>query len=325
MIKLLPLFFLCFLSQAMVAQDSTITAADKAILDSMLKQDVFFKMLTEAQKPSSFATLSVTAGNSYFSAYNRRINSSQLESYLVITPSAGYFHKSGLGLSVAAFHVNNKTQPGFYQFSISPSFQWAGSDDFSATVNYTRFFRRNGYEALATPLQHELFGSIFLKKPWIQPGIALSYSKGSSTTYQKIDTVLNNIRRMFTDTLYSKSSNFAFSAFIQHSIEFYQVLHKNDALSFLPQLSLNAGSNSYAETHENPFFTKLKSRPRFKNVGSLQQNSSFGIQSVSFSLDINYIIGKFALRPQAFVDYYLPSSTDQKFSGMYSVEISYTF
>ena len=98
-------------------------------------------------------------------------------------------------------------------------------------------------------------------------------------------------------------------------------------MAVTPQLMLNAGSQRYSETHQNPFFTRLQSTgfDRFKNLGRFNENSGFSLQSAGFNLNVNYVTGDFGFEPQVYLDYYIPSTTDKRFTAVYSLTISYTF
>ena len=322
--KLLIVIF-CLSGLQAFSQDSTLTDAEKKTLDSMISNDVFLQMLQESGGQESYWEVGISVSNAYFSSRNKRINSSQIETKAVFTPSVSYYHKSGLGISGAAYLINDNGRSDFYQYSITPSYSLQTDRYINASISYTRFFRKKGYEEITTPIQNEIYGSAYLKKPWIQPGLSLGYSQGKSTTYKTIDTVFNNIRRILNDTLKISNANFSAAVYVQHSFEYFKILGKKDAVSIMPQLSLNMASNRYSETHRNPFLTRLKARPRFKNAGSLQQDADFGLQSVSMNLDIHYLVGKFSFKPQAYIDYYLPSTTDNRFSSTFSFSVLHSF
>jgi len=327
MLKVTGTIFLLLLLYSGHAQKTTFTEAEKASLDSMFRDDEFVNMLKTALAPRSYFLLGAGIGNSYFSTKNKELNASQLESKPVFTPSISYLHKSGLGITVTAFLAEFNGQSNFYQYSLSPSYSLAKNKKVSATVNLTHIFTRKGYEGFASPIQNEFYGNIYLKKPWLQPGISLGLSGGKYTDYIKIDTVLNGIRRIFTDTARTHIGVISMNAFVQHDFEYFKLLSKKDGISIRPQLILNAGSQRFTVVHKNPFITKLKARNsvRFKNLGINSDKSSFSIQSLAFNLDVNYIIGKFGFEPQLYLDYYLPETTDKKLTAVYSVVISYAF
>lgn len=310
-----------------LAQKTTYTEAEKAALDSMFKDDEFINMLKTALAPKSYFLVSAGIGNSYFSAKNKELNASQLENKLVITPAAAYYHKSGLAITASAFMASFNGKMSFYQFGLSPSYSLTKNKKIGTTISFTHMFTRSGFEGYASPIQNDFYGNIFLKKPWLQPGISLGLSGGRYTDYVKVDTVLNGIRRIFTDTVKTRLTAVSLNAFVQHQFEYFELLSKKDGISITPQLILNAGSQKFTEVHKNPFITKLKlmNSVRFKNLGVRSDKSSFSIQSLAFNLDINYVIGKFGFEPQFYLDYYLPETTDKKFTSVYSFVISYVF
>ena len=308
------------------AQTKPLTESEQASLDSMLNNDEFFKLLKKALKPKSYFQATATLGNSYFSVKNKRIGASQLENKLVFTPDVSYYHKKGFGLSAAAFLTSFDGKSDFYQFSITPSYTIMKSKKIAATVSYTRFFRREGYEDAATPIQNDLFGTIYLKKPWLQPGISLGFSGGKNTEYKRIDTVLFGLQRIFTDTIKSTIRSFSISAFVQHSFQRINILNKKDGIIITPKLIVNAGTNSYSEKHYNPYSNFIKRiLERRKRLGKLQDDTSFELQSLACNLDIIYIIGKFGFEPQVYLDYYMPETTDKKFTFICSFAVSYLF
>ncbi|MEP6711294.1 MAG: hypothetical protein ABJA37_02705 [Ferruginibacter sp.] len=307
------IFFLVFVSLTTTAQQKDLTVMDEA--DS-------------TKGASGYLQVATTFGNSYFSSKIKNIDASQQSNNFVFTPSLSYFHKSGPGLTAAAYRIKDGSNSGFYQFSISPSYSYTKSENIEATVNYTRYFVKKGYEAIASPFKNEFFGQVNLKKPWLQPGLSSGFANGSFTEYHKIDTVLNGTRRIFTDTVNTKLSDFTVSVFVQHEFVFDALLNKNDEISITPQLLINAGKSVYTETHQNPFLSRLQKKGtsgRLKHAGNTNQQTSFEIQSLAFSTDVYYSIGKFGINPQLYLDYYLPKTTDKRFTSVYSLQLSYNF
>jgi len=319
-------FLFCIITLAGFTQKNPPTADEQAALDSMLNNDEFVKMMMALDTPKSYFALNLGIGNSNFSIKNKRLNATQQQNKFVFKPGAGYYHKSGLALSTTAYLMNYNGQMGFYQYNLTPSYSVAGKKA-DAYFSYTRTFRRTGFEEVASPFKNELFVTTNLKKPWLQPGISLSFSNGQFAEYNLIDTVFMGIRRIFMDTAKTTLSNFNTSFFVQHSFKRYEVFNKDDGLEITPQLSINAGSDRFSLTHQNPVIPKPKKAAsrKFKHSGKKAENNSFTLQSLSLSMDLNYSIGKFGIVPQAYVDYYIPITTDNKFSGIYSLALSYTF
>ncbi|MEO6489119.1 MAG: hypothetical protein ABIO04_04190 [Ferruginibacter sp.] len=308
-----------------LSQKKIFSTEEQAILDSILKDDEFFKMLKKELGPKSYFLAQVTAGNTYFSLMNKRINASHLESKFTISPSVSYMNKSGFGVMAMASLSNFERGFDIYQSNISPSFALLKNKRISASISYTRFFTNRKYENIISPIKNDLYLTCYLKKLWLQPGVSVGFSSGRNRMLNRIDTVLLGIQRKFIDTVTTTLKAFSLNAFIQHSFEYYELLGKKDAISISPKLLLNAGSNNYEEIHKNPYVTFIQKNTRRKNFGRLQDNTSFQFQSVALNLDINYLIGKFGIEPQAYFDYYIPETTDTHFTTVYSVTLSYTF
>lgn len=322
------LLSICFLLMTHIgfAQKKTFSEAEKVTLDSLFKDDEFFNMIKNSFRPKSYFQVSAALGNSYFSVRNKRIDATQLESKLVFTPDLSYYHKSGLSIAAAAFLTSFDGNSDFYQYSLTPSFTVRRSKTIAATVSYTRFFRRTGFESAASPIQNDLYGTVYFKKPWLQPGISLGLSGGNNTDYKKVDSVLFGLQRIFTDTIKSTIQAFSVSAYVQHSFEWMNILNKKDGISFTTKLILNAGSNKYSEKHYNPYAAYINRFLQRRNLlGRLQYNTPFEVQSLACNLDLNYIIGKFGFEPQFYLDYYLPETTDKKITFIFSLALSYTF
>ncbi len=326
MVKKAAFIVYLIISQSLFAQNKTFSESEKATLDSMFNEDEFFKMLKDALKPKSYFQINAGIGNSYFSIKNNRLNASQQENKMVFTPAADYFHKSGLALSVAGSLTTFNRITDFYQFSVTPSYNILNKKKYLAAVSYTRYLRNGKFGDAASPIQNDLFASGYLKKPWLAPGISLGYSSGKHTAYKHIDTVFLSIPRKFTDTIKSVVRNFSANIFVQHAFEYLGIFHKKDGISIEPKLLLNAGINTYSEEHFNPykaFYDRVIERR--KNLGLLQETTPFQIQSIALSMDINYVTGNFGFEPRVYMDYYLPETSDRKFTTILSFVISYVF
>jgi len=323
---LLTLFVLfgCFIC---MGQKIPLSASDKATLDSLLATDEFFKLMKDARARTSFFQLSAGIGNSYFSIKNKQLNASQLQNKLVLTTTAGYSHKSGLSIVASGFLFDHMGRSDFYQYSITPSYSYITGKTIDASLSYSHYLHRKGFENVASPIQHELYAYANMKTPWIQPGIGVGYATGKYTEYNKIDTVIFGIRRVFIDTAKTTLSDFSITGFIQHSFDMYNIFSKKDGLRITPQLLLNAGFNSLRVNHQNPYITKLQNRnpERFKNAGRFSDQSSLYIQSAAFNLGVSYALGNIGIQPQVYLDYYIPESTDKKLTAIYSVVVSYIF
>ncbi|MBC7904604.1 MAG: hypothetical protein H7Y27_14365, partial [Gemmatimonadaceae bacterium] len=106
-----------------------------SVIDSLMEG--FDEYLDSLSKPKSFATISVGIGNRTFSVNNNSLNTQATASRLSFTPSIGYYHKSGLGISGTAFIAGFDGNTKVYQYALTPSFDYMG-ERVSAGISYTR-------------------------------------------------------------------------------------------------------------------------------------------------------------------------------------------
>src|SRR5664279_4576906 len=262
--------------------------SDKHILDSLLENDEMLKMINSYDKVSSYFRIDVGIGNKLYSNQNKAIESLQNNSQFVITPSAGYYHKSGFGISVMGYLLNENKKTNFYQYAITPSFTYTHGKVADVSLNYTHDFIKDVYSTNTSPVQDELNGTLVFKQPWIKPAIAAGYSSGKFHEIIKIDTTIRVINQLvhinYTDTTTTKLSSFSIAASVEHSFIFYRLLTPKDGLSFTPQVSLIAGINTYQTSHTSSVahfnaFTK-KLLKRIRNFQSQVDNNKFEAQSV---------------------------------------------
>ncbi len=318
--------FLFFKSQAQV------TPSDKEIMDSLIQNDEFLKMLDKMDDVQSYFRVNVGIGNRLFSGNNKAVQNLDTKMKFVFTPSAGYFHKSGLSLSAAGYLLNENSTFNFYQYALSPSYAYSKGKVVNALISYIHYFKESRYNASASPFNDEIYASLVFKKPYIKPGISAGYSSGNYSEIINIDTTVIILNRptliKFVDTATTQISSFSLAASIEHDFTFYRIFSKKDGLRFTPQLSAIAGINKYSISHKRStqlynLYTKrkLKRLRRFQSAS----DGNFEIQSLGLDLDLNYSIGKFYLEPEVYLDYYLPKTEGKAFSQVYNFNIGITF
>lgn len=321
------------------------TEEDKRLLDSLLKYDVALRMFSLMNKSSSYLQLNAGVTNKFFSVANNSLNALEGDKQIIFTPSVEYFNKCGLGISLTSFFINSKNKSGFYQYSITPSFDYYASNSAAAGVSYTRFFIKNKYSEATTPIQNDFYGYAYLKKPWFNPGIAVGYSTGDSYEAAFFDTTDRHGNQIFrivgTDSAKIKLQSFSLIGSISHTFSEQGILKTDDAIHFTPQLSLNAGYNKYTVTHKVttnvPLTDELLSKQFLKRLKQLLQKKSrirnfqeegstkFEIESIGLNLKLNYNIGKFDFDPQIYLDYYIPPTTENRFTQIFAFNVGYTF
>ena len=72
-------------------------------------------------------------------------------------------------------------------------------------------------------------------------------------------------------------------------------------------------------------FEKVGSNIGKKGKLSKFENTKFAAESVGIDFDLRYTMGKFTIEPDLYLDYYLPSTTTNRLSGVFSINLGYTF
>ena len=319
---LLTILISLFFVSSGYSQKQKISKADKAKLDSMMKKDAFLQM-GEDEKGSSL-DVSVGIGNGAFSSHNRATNSLGQTSLLIFTPSVYYHHKSGLGIGVTTYISNDSANSGLYQTGIIASYDYEG-EDVKTGLSYTHYISdQNIYNSLSI-FQNDFYGYIKAAKGVIRPLFSLGYSNGK---YKEIATVPFQPNpggpiHLVRDSTNNTTSSFTLTGGIEHEFNITKVFDKEDELEIVPSLSINAGESKLASTHTNALYARFpKFSRRYKNS---TQNERFQLQSVAAALDFSYGIGKFFAQSSIYVDYFLPSTTNNRLSAIYSLIIGLSF
>jgi hypothetical protein len=304
-----------------------------ASLDSLKELDMLLGLLDSADNPTSNFDINLGIGNKLFSQKNNSVNATQAQvNQLYYTPSVGYHHKSGLGLSVTSYIANDNGTVKIYQTALTPSYDYSGKS-ISASLSYSHYFAdTKAYNSNST-FQDDWYASVRYKKWVIEPTIAIGYTTGKFYEVSRLDTVGPMPNVVYNDSTSNSIKDFSLNAGIEHSFEFESLFTKNDGLSLTPQLILSAGSEKYTSTRINKViypvlnqFLQKRAAKRGKVISRSQSdNTSFTIQSLALSLSVDYSIGKFSISPNVYSDYYLPATTEKRLNTVFSISFGYYF
>ena len=101
--------------------DSLFAGGDTtAVMDSLMKD--FDKFLDSLSAPKSFFAVNIGVGTGFFSFENKNSVFLSTRKKMILSPSAGYYHRSGLGISATAFLIHDDDALNIYQFAFSPSY-----------------------------------------------------------------------------------------------------------------------------------------------------------------------------------------------------------
>jgi hypothetical protein len=322
---LLLIYLVVFTSFAVVAQTDSLSAKDKALLDSMMENDAFLKLMEEKSKNS--IDISVGIGNGAFSTHNNAANATGVVKQLIFMPSVTYRTKEGFSVGATGFLTNGgggKTE--LYQTGLT-----AGYDNYGkkilAGISYTRYLSdKNKYNSKAL-YQNDIYGYINKAKGVLQPGLSAGFANGN---YKEVAFTSFILRRPLRgDTLISgvdstdnKVSYFSVSANVSHDFSFYKLFDKGDELDFVPSLIVNFGSDKFTQTHTNKIYDRIR---KLTTVKKAEITNKFQLQSIAASFDFTYSVGKFFLQPNLYLDYYLPETSSNRLSAVFSVTAGLTF
>ncbi len=308
------------------AQKDTLSKADKAALDSMMKADQFFKLMNEPLKNT--VDVSIGVGNGSFSAHNQAVNATGIASQVVFTPSVVYRLKSGFNFGLTGYLTNDDSSKlELYQTGLTAGYDYIGKK-VSAGGSLTHYFADVEKYNSKSLYQNDLYGYIKKSSGIIQPVFSFGFSNGK---YRAIDVI--NIRRPLQgdttvrDSTHNKTSYFYTSIGAEHDFYFYGVFSKGDELDFIPSLVINAGTDKTVATHVNqkiptgPVVSRVVAKRRTRVASS----DKFQLQSIAASFDFTYSVGKFFIQPNLYLDYYLPSTTANRLSAVYSLTAGFSF
>jgi hypothetical protein len=316
-------------SQSKPAPASDTTLSSTLPADSIQASDSLLREIRELvaglDMRQSMFSVSMGVGNRLYSMRNDGFNAQQVSlNQFAITPMLSYVHKTGLGISAMAY-VNigdGKLTP--YQYALSPSYDRMGKGSLAYGLSYTHYFTRDDLDFYATPLRDELYGYIYHKKSWLEPGLSVGWAGGNYREVHTLDTVILGVRRHIVDTATVKLQDITLMASLSHSFDWDDVLKKGDGISIEPRLLLIAGStNMQQESRIKILSGRNLQRVRFRNR-SMTGSSGLQVQSLAFSLSASYIIGKWSFSPQYHVGYYFQDG-EKPFIHLFSMVATVLF
>jgi hypothetical protein len=237
-----------------------------------------------------------------------------------------------LGFTGTGYIVNDQNRLNFYQFSLTPSYDYFANRNLATGISYSRFFTKDQLSFYTSPLKNELYTYFTWRKSWIRPTVAMSYGWGSRSDYQEREefiTVLRLRPRGYTYINTKESvSDFSVIASLRHDFYWLDVFTYNDHIRFTPQLTFTSGTqkfgfNQSSTTYATSIRTGSNVLYSSENV-YLDDQLNFQPLSLTMFLRGEYSIGKFFIQPQFTMDYYFPSTT-RNFSTLFSINTGFMF
>ncbi len=337
-------------SLALPADNSLGMAIDTSLdYDDLLSElDLF---LDSILRPRSFLHVNMGAAAGYFNYINRGNYVVATKKRFVLSPMIGYYHKSGIGMSVSSNLVKGRTNYMLYQYSVTPSFEFIQNKNWTGGFSYTRFITKDSLNFYTTPLQNEIGVYYLWRHPWLQPGFTTTYGWGSRKDVKErmdiitkvilkerpalrnttVGTIIDTIR--IADTIRTRITtresiiDFAFTATLRHTFYWLDVSEQGDCIKFTPMLAFSMGTQQFGL---NKTYATTSSVRNAANVtftrGDTRLDENLKVKPLSLTLYLRpeYSIGKFYIQPQLMLDYYFPAETD-KFTTFFSINAGFLF
>jgi hypothetical protein len=289
--------------------------------------------------PHSYFLTSLAVGKGYYN-FESKNNAAMVEvrKRLMYSPTIGYYHKGGLGLTTVGYIVNDNVNMNMYQVAITPSYDYLNNRNFATGISYTRFFTKTDLPFYTTPLQNELFAYFHYRKWWVRPSVALSYGWGSRTDYMERESLIQDIRLRRNGFTYINTkesiSDFSLVTSVRHDFYWLDVFTYRDHIRFTPQLSFTSGTQKFGFNQSSTTYGMLRTASSLSNTGSsvllstenVYLDDELKFQPISFTLYLRgeYSIGKFFIQPQFLMDYYFPA-TENNLTALLSLNVGFIF
>lgn len=296
--------------------DSTLPSSD-ILFDEDLDYDALFNelgsFLDSLLAPRNYFTITAGLTQGYFNYFDKSSHRLAVKKSLVMSPTITYVSKHGPGISLGGSMVEDKDRLQFYQYSITPSFDFLQNREYAAGLSFTRYFTKDSLSFYTSPLQNEIGAYFLWRKSWIQPGLSASYAWGSEKEYKERLKFIQwlRARRLRLEnpdpflTVREKSiTDFSVTASIRHSFYWLSVFSKRDNIKLNPVIAFTAGSQKFGF---NQSHTTRLANYYLRNI-NLEKETKFQPLALTLYLRTEYSIGKFFLQPQLMVDYYFPAT-----------------
>jgi hypothetical protein len=323
-------------SQSNSADSAIALQKEIAVIDTSINYDDLFRdfdaFMDSILTPNSYFLASLSLGKSYYNFTTKSSVMIEPSKKLTYSPTLGYYHKSGVGITITGYIVNDEKNLNFYQTSIAPSFDYLKNKSLATGISFTKFLTKDSLPFYTTPLENELYGYFTWRKTWIRPTLAMSYGWGSRSDYIKRETIIQDLRlrrRGFTYINVKESvKDFSLNLSVRHDFYWLNIFNNKDHIHFSPQLAFTSGTqkfgfNQSSSTYATTIRTSSNVLYSTENI-FLDDKVKFQPLSLSLYLRGEYFIGRFFIQPQFVLDYYFPSTKDN-FTGLFSVNAGFMF
>jgi hypothetical protein len=323
-------------TQSSPADSAIALQKEMAVIDTSINYDELFRdfdaFLDSILSPNSYFLANLAIGRGYYNFENKNSVLIQPSKKLTYSPTLGYYHKSGFGITTTGYIVNDDKNMNFYQFSISPSFDYLQNKSMAAGISFTKFKTKDSLPFYTTPLQNDLYAYFTYRKTWIRPTLALSYGWGSRSDYIKRESIIQDLRlrrRGFTYINVEESvRDFSMLTAVSHDFFWLNIFNYKDHIRLSPQIAFTSGTQKFGfNQSSSTYATSIRTNSNILySTENIYLDDQVKFQPLSLSLNLRgeYSIGRFFIQPQFILDYYFPSKTDN-FSALFFINTGFMF
>jgi hypothetical protein len=331
-----PFFLFASICCTLFTVNSQVTKTDSTSIniDSLEREiDAFLDLYDSLKAPRSYLLVSLGAGNTQFSVRNVALNAQQSATNLSITPTLGYYHKSGFGFTYNNYLLVETGKTQLLQHAATVSYDYLKAENASFGISYTRFFGKKEFVNASSPYDNDVLAYLQFGKNKFQYGAMFGFSGGRyRETLQYLDSqqVRMPLTNQFAWRYYYVSDtsdvlvrDLTLIPYLRYNL-LLNGIGKKDYFNLQPTLML-LGSRGAVAIDSKGSIRERRLLDRSRNYSeTYSQKSAFQFQSVGLQLDGTWYIGKFFLNPQVYLDYYLLSK-ENKWSALYSVQTGFMF
>lgn len=329
--KLFASFFGFFFLHVCSAQQKDSLAIDSTFYDYEELFSELDELLDSLSAPRSFVLANLNIGQRMMNYQTKSSDDNGVRKNISYTPSIGYYHKSGIGLTAGASFINDaeKLQP--FQYSITGSFDYQKNKNFITGVSFTHFVTKENLSFYTSPLENEVYSYFTYRKAWFKPSVGISYGWGRRENLEEVEERIQNInltQRGFTRiNTHEKMIDLNLFTSVRHDFYFLKALG-SDYVRLTPQISFVSGSQQFGFNQITNSYATVRRTGRNILYYSDQQSfdDQFYFQPISLTtfLKAEYASGKFYVQPQLMLDYYFPTSSEH-FSTAFFMNVGFVF
>src|SRR6476661_2066359 len=230
-----------------------VNAQTKKASDTLPDYDALFNELAHfidsLTAPMSFATINVGEGMGHFQ-YQTSRNTIKEKRRLVLTPAAGYYHKTGFGMSAVGSVMEDKGDFTWYQTAATASYDYLKNRKMLTGISYTHFVTKDSLPFYTSPLNNEVNAYFNYRHSWLKPALAAGYGWGSVTSVEKRKEKIKLLKgKTQTGTITTETtesiSDLSLTASVKHDFYWLHLLSKRDYVRLTPQLLALGGTQKY--------------------------------------------------------------------------------